>query len=321
MGTPVLECRDLTVQFKTNDGIVAAVSHLNLAIKRGECFGIVGESGSGKTQTSLAIMGLLAENGIASGSVKLNGREILNQSRAVLDSIRGNEMTMIFQDAMSSLTPFMRIGEQMCEGLIRHKGYSESQARARVLEALEMVRIPAAARRYKQYPHEMSGGMCQRVMIAQALLCKPSVLIADEPTTALDVTVQAEILEILAGLKRHTDTSIILITHDLGVVAGICDQVAVMYGGRIIEHGLIEDIFYKSHHPYTAGLLASIPTIKMDPSEDLAAIPGQPPNLLNLPAGCHFSPRCRRRFERCDKSLPELRRIAPDHTSACFLGT
>lgn len=317
--TPVLECQGLTVTFAVDAGEVCAVNGVNFRLQRGECLGVVGESGSGKSQGFLAIMGLLAENGRASGSVKLNGREILNASRRELDTIRGNEMAIIFQDPMSTLTPFLRIGAQMSEGLIRHHGVSAAEARERVLEVLEIVRIPAARRRFQQYPHELSGGMRQRIVIAQALLCKPKLLIADEPTTALDVTVQAEILEIFAGLKAHTDTSIVMITHDMGVVAGLCDSVAVMYAGNIVEHGPAEALFYHPQHPYTQGLLRSIPSLDAPPDSDLQVIPGQPPNLLNLPKGCRFRPRCDYAMPVCADRMPALAPRGEQVRTACHL--
>lgn len=316
---PVLECRDLAVRFSGDSGEVCAVNGVDLMVRQGECYGVVGESGSGKSQAFMAVMGLLAENGRASGSVKLNGREILNAPRKVLNGIRGVEMGFIFQDPMSSLTPFLRIGDQMCETLIEHSKMSGDQARQRVMEVLEMVRIPAAKRRFKQFPHELSGGMRQRVMIAQALLCKPSLLIADEPTTALDVTVQAEILDIFAGLKKHTNTAIVMVTHDLGVIASICDQVAVMYAGRVVEKGSAEALFYNPLHPYTRGLLRSIPSIADDPDVDAKVIGGQPPNLLNLPKGCHFRPRCENAMAVCAQELPALCERATAHFSACHL--
>ncbi len=316
---PILECRDLAVRFSGDSGEVCAVNGVDLMVRQGECYGVVGESGSGKSQAFMAVMGLLAENGRASGSVKLNGREILNAPRKVLNGIRGVEMGFIFQDPMSSLTPFLRIGDQMCETLIEHSKMSGDQARQRVMEVLEMVRIPAAKRRFKQFPHELSGGMRQRVMIAQALLCKPSLLIADEPTTALDVTVQAEILDIFAGLKKHTNTAIVMVTHDLGVIASICDQVAVMYAGRVVEKGSAEALFYNPLHPYTRGLLRSIPSIADDPDVDAKVIGGQPPNLLNLPKGCHFRPRCENAMAVCAQELPALCERATAHFSACHL--
>ncbi|WP_409020608.1 ABC transporter ATP-binding protein [Brevundimonas vesicularis] len=317
---PVLETHDLTVRFAADGGTVSAVNGLNLRINKGECFGVVGESGSGKSQAFMAIMGLLAENGTATGSVLLNGREILNAPRKTINTIRGSEMALIFQDPMSSLTPFMRIGQQMRESLIQHQGASAEAARDRVLEVLEMVRIPDAKRRINQYPHELSGGMRQRVMIAQALLCKPSLLIADEPTTALDVTVQAEILSIFSGLKKHTDTAIVTITHDLGVIASVCDRAAVMYGGRVAEEGSLNELFYSPRHPYTAGLLRSIPAITADPDADMPVIPGSPPNLARLPAGCAFRPRCGHAISACAETVPSLSvRTGPGHRSACHI--
>ncbi len=317
---PVLETHDLTVRFAADGGTVSAVNGLNLRINKGECFGVVGESGSGKSQAFMAIMGLLAENGTATGSVLLNGREILNAPRKTINTIRGSEMALIFQDPMSSLTPFMRIGQQMRESLIQHQGASAEAARDRVLEVLEMVRIPDAKRRINQYPHELSGGMRQRVMIAQALLCKPSLLIADEPTTALDVTVQAEILSIFSGLKKHTDTAIVMITHDLGVIASVCDRAAVMYGGRVAEEGSLNELFYSPRHPYTAGLLRSIPAITADAEADMPVIPGSPPNLARLPAGCAFRPRCGHAISACAETVPSLSvRTGPGHRSACHI--
>jgi oligopeptide transport system ATP-binding protein len=314
---PVLECKGLTVRFDADEAVVCAVNGLDLTVRRGECFGVVGESGSGKSQAFMAVMGLLAENGRAAGSVKLNGREILNAPRKALDKMRGAEMALIFQDPMSSLTPFLRVGEQMRESLVEHMGMSGSNARERVLEALELVRIPAAKRRFNQYPHELSGGMRQRIMIAQAILCKPALLIADEPTTALDVTVQAEILEIFAGLKKHTDTAIVMITHDLGVVASISDRVAVMYAGRVVEEGAADDIFYRAGHPYTRGLLGSMPSLSGDPDADLHVIKGQPPNLARMEPGCQFRSRCTRALDQCATDAPPLLERAPGHRSAC----
>jgi oligopeptide transport system ATP-binding protein len=268
----------------------------------------------------MAVMGLLADNGTARGSVTLEGQEILNAPRRALDRVRGTRISMIFQDPMSSLTPFMTIGAQMCEGLMRHTGASAADARRRALEVLELVRIPDAARRFDQYPHELSGGMKQRVMIGQAIMCKPAVLIADEPTTALDVTVQAQILEILEGLRAHTDTAIVMITHDLGVVAGICDRVMVMYAGRVVEEGPSETIFLAPGHPYTRGLLRSVPHLDLDPAQPLTAIPGQPPRMDALPPGCPFAPRCSVAEEPCGTMAPLLTGRGPGHQAACHLG-
>jgi len=314
---PVVECRQLTVSFQTDTGQVTAVSGLDFSLHAGECLGVVGESGSGKSQTFLAMFGLLAANGRATGSMRYRDTELLNAPRAMLDGLRGNRLAMIFQDALSGLTPTMRVGDQMSEVLMRHQGLSRRSARSRVVEALEVVRIGDPERRYAAYPFEMSGGMRQRVMIAMATLCKPDVLIADEPTTALDVTVQAQVLRLLDGLKRHTGTSLVLITHDLGVVAGLCDRVLIMYAGRAVELGPVRDIFRRPAHPYTRALLRSMPSLNIDPAQDLPVIPGQPPDLENLPPGCAFASRCRDATDLCRAELPGLRVISTAQASAC----
>ena len=315
--TALLDCQHLDVRFRTDQGEVCAVNDLSFEIQAGECLGIVGESGSGKSQTMLAMLGLLADNGYATGAVRYRGRDILNLQRRELDRLRGNRLAMVFQDALSGLTPTMRIGDQLSESLIRHRGLGRSAARAKVLEMLEIVKIPAPDQRYRAYPFELSGGMRQRVMIAMAMLCQPEVLICDEPTTALDVTVQAQILRLLDGLKRHTGTAIILITHDLGVVAGLCDRVLIMYGGRAVELGNTADIYAAPRHPYTTGLLRSVPTLGGDPAEDLPAIPGQPPNLEQLGPGCAFAPRCELAIDACQATSPELAAVGPAHLAAC----
>jgi len=316
----VLEIRDLQVRFSTPDGEVSAVNGVSFDVNESECVGIVGESGSGKSQLFMAVMGLLAKNGRALGSARYKGTELIGMPVGKLNKIRGEKVAMIFQDSMTSLTPHLRIGKQMTEVLVEHKGMSEADARARALDMLELVRIPEAARRLNQYPHELSGGMRQRIMIAMALLCEPDVLIADEPTTALDVTVQAQILELMADLKRVTKAAIVLITHDLGVVAGLCDRVQVMYGGRFMETGTVQDIFYRPQHPYTAGLLSSMPRLTEDRREKLYAIPGQPPNLQRLPKGCPFQERCDFVHDRCVAELPLLRDIGgPGRAKACHL--
>ena len=314
----VLEVDGLTVRFATPEGEVAAVSDLSFAIDEGESVGVVGESGSGKTQAFLSIMGLLARNGRCTGSARFRGRELLGLRAKELNRIRGVRLAMIFQDPMTSLNPYLRISRQMTEVLIEHRGMSEADARAASLRLLDQVGIPDARRRFDLYPHEFSGGMRQRVMIAIALLCQPDLLIADEPTTALDVTVQAQILELLQRLRRELGMAIVLITHDLGVVAGLCERVMVMYAGRIVEQGPIEAIFEDPRHPYTLGLLRSMPRLDERRVAELTAIPGQPPNLQALPEGCAFRDRCRYAFERC-LARPELLGFGQGRAKACHL--
>ncbi|MBT8142825.1 MAG: ATP-binding cassette domain-containing protein [Gammaproteobacteria bacterium] len=319
MTTPLLQVKDLQVEFETGDGTVRAVNNLNFELMPGDVLGIVGESGSGKSQTVLSLMGLLADNGKASGSVLYHDREILNLPKKDLNQIRGEKISMIFQDPMTCLNPYVSIAKQMAEVLILHKSMSFAEARLECIRMLDAVRIPDAAKRVDMYSHEFSGGMRQRVMIAMALLCKPDLLIADEPTTALDVTVQAQILDLMTDLKNDFNTSIILITHDLGVVAGICDDVLVMYGGQVMEHAPLEEIFYRPQHPYTEGLLKSIPRLDETEHTRLATIPGNPPNLLHLPAGCPFYARCEYRLEQCENIRPQRRELNAKHDIACHL--
>jgi len=301
----LLKVSNLGVQFQTNDGVVSAVNGVSFELEKGQTLGIVGESGSGKSQTVLAMMGLLAKNGKTTGEALYQGQNLLAMSPPELNRIRGDRLAMIFQDPMTSLNPYLTVERQMTEVLELHKGISRREARKRAIELLDAVRIPEAARRINMYPHEFSGGMRQRVMIAMALLCEPEVLIADEPTTALDVTVQAQILTLLKELQRDFGTSIVMITHDLGVVAGLCEKVMVMYGGRVMEYGTADSIFYHPSHPYTIGLLGALPRLDHDGSE-LVSIPGNPPNMAHMPKGCPFSERCTHASSRCVDERPAL---------------
>ena len=315
----VLECEDLRVRFKGLDKEVFAVNGVSFNLRRGECLGIVGESGSGKSQTAIAVMGLLPGNGYAKGSVRLNGEEILNAPRKRMNQIRGKEIAMIFQDPMSALTPFIAIGKQMTEGLLKHNKISFDEARQKAIEYLALVGIPDPDQRFDQYPYELSGGMRQRVMIAQSMLCTPLVVVADEPTTALDVTTQSQILDIFRALKDKTDTSLVIITHDIGVVINLCDRVIVMYGGKAVEEGKTEEVFSNTRHPYTRALLSSVPRIDHDPSVEISSIPGQPPHFSVEPSKCPFLRRCSESTELCWREPPQQHRVSSTHMAVCHL--
>jgi oligopeptide transport system ATP-binding protein len=314
----LLSVKDLRVYFHSEEGVVKAVDGISFELKQGETLGIVGESGSGKTVANLSLMRLIPEppGEIVSGSISLHGRDVLKLSKSELRDLRGKQMAMIFQDPMTALNPFMRVSKQLMEVTQLHLGHTKAEARAHAVRMLEHVGIPDATDRVDSYPHEFSGGMRQRVMIAMALSCQPELLIADEPTTALDVTIQAQILELIKRLKAETGASVILITHDLGVVAGMTDHVIVMYAGRIFESAPTAELFQQPGNPYTRGLLRSVP----DPTDEqgqLYQIPGQPPDLARLPAGCPFAPRCERAQEICSREFPPFVQLTSEHASLC----
>ncbi|MGC5021471.1 ABC transporter ATP-binding protein [Micromonospora sp. DT47] len=322
---PYLQVRDLRVRFDTEDGVVRAVDGVSFAVERGRTLGIVGESGSGKSVTSLAVLGLHnpARTEI-SGEILLDGRDIVGRPDEEVRKLRGRDMAMIFQDPLSALHPYYSIGRQIAEAYrIHHPRASKKEARTRAIDMLDRVGIPQPAKRVDQYPHEFSGGMRQRAMIAMALVNNPDLLIADEPTTALDVTVQAQILDLLEDLQKEFNSAIILITHDLGVVSQVADEVLVMYGGRAVEHGSVEQVLRRPQHPYTWGLLASVPSLRGEADAELVPIKGNPPSLINLPAGCAFHPRCRyagRNGERSFTEVPELRQVRErGHLVACHM--
>jgi oligopeptide transport system ATP-binding protein len=316
---PLLEVDDLHMHFFTRDGVVKAVDGVSFSLEAGKTLGVVGESGSGKSVTALSIMRLVPEppGRVVSGDIRFKGESILKMSDREQRKLRGNRIAMIFQDPMTSLNPVHRVGKQIAEPLRIHKDSSRKEAWDAAVELLSRVGIPRAADRARDYPHEFSGGMRQRAMIAMALACGPDILIADEPTTALDVTIQAQILELMQEIQARTESAIIMITHDLGVVADMADRVLVMYGGKPVEYGAADDVFYRPLHPYTWGLLDSLPRHDVNEKGRLCPIKGQPPSLINLPSGCSFSPRCAYAADLCRAQTPSLAEIDPGHMSAC----
>ena len=317
----LLEVKDLKVSFFTPAGEVKAVDGISYSLGYNEVMGIVGESGSGKSVEAYSIIGLLQSPGrVTGGSILFEGENVLEYDAEKMRQFRGNKASMIFQNPMTCLNPVYTIGDQLMEALTCHdKTISKTQARARAIQMLELVGINNAVKRVDQYPHEFSGGMRQRAMIAMALICEPKLLIADEPTTALDVTIQAQILELMKDLQKKENTSIIFITHNLGVVAEICDRVSVMYAGRIVEQGLVQDIFYRPQHPYTKGLIASTPRLDEEDQERLVPIEGMPIDLLNPPSGCNFGPRCKNCMKICLREKPPYAQVGEGHISACWL--
>ena len=319
--TLLLEVRELTVRFYILDGVVHAVNGISYTLEEGQTLGIVGESGCGKSVSALSVMGLIPQppGKIAAGQILHRGQNLLALSEEEVEQIRGKEIAMIFQDPMTSLNPVLTIGRQVGETLVVHLGIGWEEARRRAVELLELVGIPQAADRYDDYPHQFSGGMRQRAMIAMALACNPGILIADEPTTALDVTIQAQIVDLVKNLRDEIGMAIIWITHDLGVVAGLAEKVIVMYAGFIVERGSVDDIYGDPRHPYTLALLSSLPRVDRTSGEKLATIPGLPPDLLGLPPGCPFAPRCAYVVERCRQENPRLEPVGLGHEIACWV--
>ena len=319
MAEKLLEVKNLRTEFKRDKTWVTAVNNVSFSIQPGEILGLVGESGCGKSVTSLSIMKLLARNSkISNGEILLNGKDLLKEDKKGMRKIRGREVAMIFQEPMNSLNPCMRIEKQLTEAILLHNNFSKEEAHNRAFEVLKSVGIPEPDMTLKSYPHQLSGGMCQRVMIAMAMSCEPELLIADEPTTALDVTIQAQVLELMKQLIQEREMSMLLITHDLGVVAEVCDDVAVVYAGRIVEKGTADDVFNYMHHPYTEGLFDSLPNLK-ERGEMLEPIQGLMPDPSDLPPGCSFAPRCPYATERCSQSVPELKAVrgSDTHFVAC----
>ena len=320
MSEKLLEIKDERLSFFTPAGEVKALNGVSFSMEEGEVLGIVGESGSGKSVTAYSVMGLTAYPGkLIGGTINFNGHQIDKMSEKEMRKIRGNEVSIIFQDAMTSLNPVYTIGNQITEVICLHTGKSKKEAHDRAKELLELVGINEPTKRLKQYPHELSGGMRQRVMIAIALACEPKLLIADEPTTALDVTIQAQILELMQELRKKLGMSIIMITHDLGVVASMCERIAVMYAGHIVEYGTADEIFYEPKHEYTKGLIRSIPKLNVQETERLIPIEGQPVDLLNPPAGCPFAPRCANCMKICLREMPPKTELSDTHYSQCWL--
>jgi oligopeptide transport system ATP-binding protein len=320
MTNPVLEVKDLKVQFHTEEGIVHAVNGVSYNLNLGETIGIVGESGCGKSVSVLSVMGLLPQPPAQiSGSAIFQGHNLMELKSSKLRELRGNRLAMIFQDPMTSLNPVLTIGFQLMEPLKAHMGLNQDKARMRAIELLRLVGIPQAEDRLTAYPHQFSGGMRQRVMIAMALACNPAILIADEPTTALDVTIQAQIIDLVKRLRDRYGMSLIWITHDLGVVAGLADRVLVMYAGLLVEEAEVDDLYDYPQHPYTAALLRSIPTVEGTPGEKLASIEGMPPDLLEKPTGCPFAPRCAFVKPFCWENVPSLIEVRPGHQAACWV--
>lgn len=318
---PILQVRDLEIRFNTDDGVVQAVNGIDFELAAGETLGVVGESGSGKSVTNLALLGLIPQppGEIVRGSAMFRDQDLLKMGDRRLADIRGNDIAMIFQDPMTALNPFLTVEQQLTEVTRRHLNHSRDDAIRHAIKMLERVGIPSAERRLFDYPHQFSGGMRQRVMIAMALSCKPDVLIADEPTTALDVTIQAQILDLMKKLQEEEGTAIIMITHDLGVVAGVCDRVAVMYAGRMVEKADCDSLFQQPAHPYTLGLLQSVPRWDEQQGADLHAIDGQPPDMTKLPPGCPFEPRCEFRQPECLQTLPPLEAAPHGGLAACLV--
>ncbi|MGL5056553.1 MAG: ABC transporter ATP-binding protein [Fusobacteriaceae bacterium] len=316
----LLKIENLKTSFFIESGEVQAVRGINFSLNKGEAIGIVGESGSGKSVTMLSILNLLEKNAkITADTLNFNGLDLLSKEKKQMRSLAGKEIGMIFQDPMTSLNPLFTVGNQIMEPLLIHEKLSKKQAKQKAIDLLKLVEISNPEKRLEQYPHELSGGMRQRVMIAIAMGCSPKLLIADEPTTALDVTIQAQILELMSTLKEKTNTSIILITHDLGVISSMCSRIIVMYGGTVVEEGTTEEIFYSPKHPYTWGLLNSLPKITENKKEKLIPIPGSPPDLLNPPKGCPFTERCSYAMRICKEHIPDLKELSDTHKSACWM--